>query len=158
MRRRFRWRWLRAKAWRLARKHYMLSFTAIALALAGAGALGYFDGDDRRSELVREAFALTRTPVPTRTPAPTLDLTPDGVFPIEPLTVTYYLVDNERDLHALEGVEDGMIFREILEKDAIEIILIRNEDEQTEANRILEEVEALAEESGFTLVIQDLRD
>jgi hypothetical protein len=85
-------------------------------------------------------------------------LTPDGVFPIDPLTVTYYLVDNERDLRALEGVEDGMIFREILEKDAIEIILIRNEDEQTEANRILKEAEALAEESGFTLVIQDLRD
>jgi hypothetical protein len=135
-----------------------VSFTAIALTLAGAGGLGYFDSDDRRAEPLSQAVALTRTPVPTRTPAPTLDLTPDGVFPIEPLTVTYYLVDNERELHALEGVEDRMIFREILEKDAIEILLIRDEEEQAEADRILEEAQALAEESGFILVVQDLRE
>lgn len=158
MRRRLRWRWLRAKAWRLARRHYMLSFTAIAIVVAGAGALGYFDSDDQRSEPLREAVALTRTPVPTRTPAPTLDLTPDGVFPIQPLTVTYYLVDNERDLYALEDVEDRMIFREILEKDAIEILLIRDETEQAEADRVLEEAAALAEASGFILVVQDLRE
>lgn len=158
MRRRFRWRWLRAKAWRLARRHYMLSFTAIVLALAGAGALGYFDSNDRRSEPPRQAVALTRTPASTRTPAPTLDLTPDAVFPIDPLTVTYYLVDNDRDLHALEGIEDHMIFREILEKDAIEILLIRDEAEQAEADRILDEAALLAEASGFILVVQDLRE
>lgn len=130
----------------------MLSFTAIAIIVAGAGALGYFDNDDRRPDPPQQAVA------PTRTPAPTLSLTQDAVFPIEPLTVTYYLVDNERDLYALEDIEDRMIFREILEKDAIEILLIRDETEQAEADRVLEEAAALAEASGFILVVQDLRE
>ena len=151
MRRRLRWRWLRAMAWRLARKHYMVSFTVIALAIAGAGALGYFDGDEGESQPRALAVA------PTRTPAPTISLTPDAIYPIEPLTVTYYLVDNEEDLRAYQWLEDGMIFREILEKDAIEVLLVRNEEEQVEAERILEEAEALAEESGFILVVLDVR-
>lgn len=152
MRRRLRWRWLRAKAWRLARNHYMFSFTFIALVVAGAGALGYFDGADAPPEPPRQAIA------PSPTPFPTVSRTPDAFFPIEPLTVTYYLVDNEADMAALRDLEDRIIFREILEKDAIEVLLIRDEAEEAEANRILEQAEALAEESGFILVVQDLRD
>jgi hypothetical protein len=149
-----RGRWLRAKALRLARRHYMFSFTLLALVLAGAGALGYFDRDDSegRSQTVQQA------PRPTITPFPTVSSTPDAFFPIEPLTVTYYLVDNERDLDALRELEDQIIFREILEKDAIEILLIRDDDEEAEAFRVLEEAEILAEESGFILVVQDLRE
>jgi hypothetical protein len=130
----------------------MLGFTTIAIVVAGAGALGYFDSDVRPPESPRQAAA------PTRTPAPTISLTQLAAYPVEPLTVTYYLVDNERDLNALENVEDGIIFREILEKDAIEILLIRNDSEQTEADRVLDEAKALAEASGFILVVQDLRD
>jgi hypothetical protein len=151
MRRRLRWRWLRAKALRLVRRHYMVSFTAVALIVAAAGALGYFD-DDGSSEPPRQAAA------PTPTPFPTVSLTPDAFFPVEPLTVTYYLVDNEDDVAALQDLEDRMIFREILEKDAIEVLLIRNDEEEAEAFRVLEEAQTLAEESGFILVVQDLRD
>jgi hypothetical protein len=147
---RLRWRWLKAKAWRLARRHYMFIFTLIALAVAGAGALGYFerDADDSPTQ------AIAPTPTATRSPL----LTPLPFIPTDPLTVTYYLVDNEHDVNVLESVEDRMIFREILEADAIEILLIRNEEEEAEANRKLEEAKDLAEDSGFILVVQDLRE
>ena len=154
MRRRLRWRWLRAKAMRLARRHYMFGFTLVALVLAAAGALGYFDRESGRPsrEVVQQA------PRPTITPFPTVSSTPDAFFPLEPLTVTYYLVDNEGDLDALRELENQIIYREILEKDAIEILLVRTEAEEAEAFRVLEEAETLAEESGFILVVQDLRD
>ena len=151
MRRRLRWRWLRAKAWRLARHHYMFSFTLIALVAASAGALGYFDREDGSVRpAARQAVAPTRTLVPYNTP--------EFFIPPDPLTVTYYLVDNERDRLALENYENGIIFREILAKDAIEILLIRDEAEQARANQILEDAAVLAEESGFIIVVQDLRD
>ncbi len=146
-----RGRWLRAKAWRLARRHYMLSFTAIALAVAGAGAMGYFDHPASNSEPPSQAVA------PTRTPAPTISPTPDANATVEPLTVTYYLVDNEQDMRALELYEDGLVFREILEKEAIEVLLIRNQAEQAEADRVLEAAKTRLEKIGFILVVQDLR-
>jgi hypothetical protein len=130
----------------------MVSFTALALIAAGAGALGYFD---QTEEPVQPRQAVV---APTRTPAPTIVATAAAVYPVEPLTVTYYLVDNEGDLHALERYEDDMIFREILEKDAIEILLIRNEAEQAEADRVLDEAKQRLEASGFILEVRDLRE
>lgn len=129
----------------------MFGFTVIALAVAGAGALGYFERDDDDSS-PSQAVA----PRPTATTRPLLTQLP--FIPTDPLTVTYYLVDSEHDVSVLESVEDGMIFREILEADAIEILLIRNEEEQAEADQILEEAKDLAEDSGFILVVQDLRE
>jgi len=127
----------------------MVSFTLIALVVAGAGALGYFDADKASSPPQREVLAPKPTLVPYKTPL--------AFLPAEPLTVTYFLVDNEDELHAYEHYEDDMIFREILQKDAIEILLIRNDEEEARANRTLEVAKARAEASGFILVVQDLR-
>jgi hypothetical protein len=152
MKRRLRWRWLRAFAWRLVRTQYLLGLTVAVIAVAAAAGLGLFDADESpRPERRQQAVAApTRTPVPFNTPI--------AFIPPEPLTVTYYLVDNEHDQRVYETFEDGIIFREILEKDAIEILLIRNAEEQDEATRILEQAAVLAQESGFILLVKDLRD
>lgn len=151
MNRRLRSRWIRAKAWRIVRRHYMVSFTLAALALAAAGAAGLLEsGGDEPQTAERRQAPPTRTPVPFDTPDPSI--TPS------PLTVTYYLVDSEEDLRAYQGLEDEIIFREILETDDVEVLLVRDTEEEAEAKRVIERAQRLAQESGFILVIRDLRD
>jgi hypothetical protein len=149
MKRRLRWRWLRAFTWRVVRRQYMVGFTLVALIVAGAGALGYFDASDSAPSPPREVVAPTATLVPYATPL--------TFIPAEPLTVTYYLVDNEPQKRAYEHYEDDMIFRELLEKEAIEVLLITNEAEQAQANQILADAAKRAQTSGFILVVKDLR-
>jgi hypothetical protein len=129
----------------------MFSFTLIALVVAGAGALGYFDSEDQPERpATRQAVAPTRTLVPYNTPV--------AFIPADPLRVTYYIVDSEEERDLLNSWEGETIFREILEKDAIEVLLVRDETEEADANRILEEAAVLAEESGFILIVEDLRN
>jgi hypothetical protein len=149
MRRRFRLRWWRAFAWRLVRRQYMVVFTLIALGVAGAGALGYFDASNDTPAPKVEAVAPTSTLVPYATPL--------SFSPAVPLTVTYYLVDNEREKRAYEHYEDDMIFRELLEKEAIEVLLIQSPEDQARADQILAEAKVRSETSGFILVVLDLR-
>lgn len=128
----------------------MVSFTLIALVAAAAGALGYFDADKRPSSPQGEAVAPVRTLVPYNTP--------DAFIPAEPLTVTYYIVDSEEERDLLNRWEEETIFREILEKDAIEVLLVTNAEEEQAAQETLKKAERLAEESSFILVVRDLRD
>jgi len=129
----------------------MFSFTLIALLAAGAGALGYFDrGDEPVRPAARQAVAPTRTLVPFNTPV--------AFIPADPLRVTYYIVDSEEERDLLNAWEGETIFREILEKDAIEVLLVRDEAEEAEATSILKKAATLAEESGFILIVEDLRE
>jgi hypothetical protein len=149
MRRRLRWRWIRAFAWRVLRTQYLMGVTVLIIAVAAAAGLGLFDADEGPKPVQRQAVVPTRTPVPYSTPI--------FFIPAKPLTVTYYLVDNEHDARVYESFEDRMIFREVLETDAIEILIIRNAEEQEEANRVLEKASKLAQDSGFILLVKDLR-
>jgi hypothetical protein len=127
----------------------MVGFTLVALIVAGAGALGYFDAGDDTPPPKVEAVAPTRTLVPYATPLTFL--------PAPPLTVTYYLVDNEREKRAYDHYEDDMIFREVLEKEAIEVLLIQTPEDQANADQILADAKKRSETSGFILVVKDLR-
>jgi hypothetical protein len=129
----------------------MVGFTLVALVAAGAGALGYFDGDGSPERPApRAAVAPTRTLVPFNSPL--------AFIPADPLTVTFYIVDSEEARDLLDSWEDETIFREILERDAIEVLLVRTPEEEAAAEQALEEAAVLAEESGFILVVEDLRD
>jgi hypothetical protein len=147
-RRRRRLRWLRAKAWRIVRSQYLVSFPLVALIVAGAGALGAFDAQPR-PEVRAERVSFIPTPIVFSTPA--------GYIPTDSLIVTYILVSSEDMRMMWDRLENDLIWREVLQYGTFEVEVVTNQQEETEAFSRIATARADGKKSGFEVVIQDMR-
>jgi hypothetical protein len=141
-------RWLRAKAWRIARTQWLMSFPLVALIAAGAGALGAFDAGDKRPQRV-DLASFIPTPIPYATPA--------NFIPTDPLLVTFILVSTEEEQAVLQAFENGLIWREVLQHGTFEVLVITNEEQEAAAFRRIERARNAGRESGFIVQVDDRR-
>jgi hypothetical protein len=147
--RRRRLRWLRAKALRIVRTQWLMSFPLLALAIAGAAALGAFD-----ARAQPEPQRVARQP---SIPTPIVYSTPVGYIPTEELIVTFVLVSTPEDEAVLQEFENGLIWREILAAGTFEVLLVRNTQEERRAFQRIEEARVLGKRSGFVVEVDDRR-
>jgi hypothetical protein len=148
--RRRRLRWLRAKAWRLARTQWLMSFPLLALIVAGAAALGAFDA--------RPQPAPHRVDAASYIPTPIVFSTPVGYIPTQELVVTYVLVDSEEDEAALDAFENGLIWREVLQYGTFEVLLVRDDAEEAVARKRIADATARGKREGFQVLVDDRRE
>ena len=148
--RRRRLRWLRAKAWRITRTQWLMSFPLLALIVAGAAALGAFDPRPQQPPQRVDAASYIPTPIVFSTPM--------GYIPTQELVVTFILVSRPEEAAALDSFENGLIWREILQYGTIEILLVRSEAEETEAVRRIAEATARGKREGYQVQVEDRRE
>jgi hypothetical protein len=141
-------RWLRAKAWRIARTQWLMSFPLLALSVAGAAALGAFDARAQTPQRV-DPRSFIPTPIPYVTP----------VNPVvnNPLQVTFILVSDPQDEAVLNAFESGLIWREILAHGTFEILLVTNPEEEAQAQRIIAGARVRGRSEGFEVLVLDRR-
>jgi hypothetical protein len=142
-------RWLRAKAWRIARTQWLMSFPLLALIVAGAAGLGAFDARAQLAPRPADRASFIPTPIPYVTPA--------NYIPPEPLQLTFLLVSNREDEAVLNAFESGLIWREILAHGTFEVILITNAEEEAAAFRQIERARIAGREAGFEVSVEDQR-
>ena len=143
-----RLKWLRLRLLKSARYHAMVGVTAGVVAVAAAAGLGAFDPDDAgRPSESRRAQAPRASPVA----APTTGGSQEG--PV--LTVTYVFVGSEGERAIRNAIEDTMIHREFLSRNAVEVLVVRDEEEEAAA---YEHIDALRKRNPWNLyVVEDLR-
>jgi len=145
-----RLRWLRAKAWRIARTQYLMSFPLVALIVAGAAALGAFDARAQPAPQRLERVSYIPTPIVYSTPV--------GFIPTDDLVVTYVLVDTADAQAALDSFENGLVWREVLQFGTFEVLLVTNADEEAAAFKRIAEARVRGRVSGFQVQVVDQRD
>ncbi|HLG11189.1 MAG TPA: hypothetical protein VI876_05460 [Dehalococcoidia bacterium] len=145
-----RLRWLRAKAWRIARTQYLMSFPLVALIVAGAAALGAFDARAQPAPQRLERVSYIPTPIVYSTPV--------GFIPTDDLVVTYVLVDTADAQAALDSFENGLVWREVLQFGTFEVLLVTNADEEAAAFKRIAEARVRGRVSGFQVQVDDQRD
>jgi hypothetical protein len=142
--------WLRAKTMRLVRRHYMVGFSIVALVVAGAAAVGYFDVTDDTRVLAERRQPAIPTPIPYVTPA--------VVIPTDPLIVTFVIVDSEDHLAVMDSFENGLIWREVLRHGTFETLLVASPEDEAQAQKIIAATRERGRSEGFQVVVQDMRD
>jgi len=147
--RRRRLRWLRAKAWRIARTQWLMSFPLLALIVAGAAALGAFDA--RPQPLPQRVDAASYIPTPI------VFSTPVGFIPTQDLVVTFVLVSRPEDEAAFDAFENGLIWREVLQYGTFEVLLVRDDAEEAVAMKRIAEATARGKREGFQVLVDDQR-
>jgi hypothetical protein len=148
--RRRRLRWLRAKAWRITRTQWLMSFPLLALTVAGAAALGAFDPRPQQPPPRVDAASYIPTPIVFSTPV--------GFIPTQELVVTFILVSRPEEAAALDSFENGLIWREILQYGTFEILMVRSEAEETEAMRRIADATARGKREGYQVQVEDRRE
>jgi hypothetical protein len=128
---------------RIARQHYMLAVTALALAAAAAGAIGAFESEEATSAQVVN---------PARTP-PAATAVSQAKPPS--MTITYVLVSSEDERFAWDGYEDSMKQRGFLTRYAVEVLVIANQEQATAASQLIDEQQA--RNPWNTYVVDDRR-
>jgi hypothetical protein len=148
--RRRRLRWLRAKAWRITRTQWLMSFPLLALIVAGAAALGAFDA--------RPQPAPQRVDAASYIPTPIVFSTPVGFIPTQELVVTFILVSRPEEAAALDAFENGLIWREVLQYGTFEVLLVRNEVEETDAMKRIADATVRGKREGYQVQVEDRRE
>ena len=147
-RRRRRLRWLRAKAWRIARTQYLMIFPLVALVVAGAGAMGAFDVEARPPARAERVSFI---------PTPIAFATPDGFVPTRAAVLTVVLVGSEEERALWNALESGLVWREVLQYGHIEVLVVRNAQQEADAFARIEAARQQGKKDGFDVVIQDQR-
>jgi hypothetical protein len=147
--RRRRLRWLRAKAWRIVRTQYLMSFPLLALIVAGAGALGAFDAKAQPAPRPVDPASYIPTPIVFSTPV--------GYIPTDPLLVTFVLVDTPEHAAVLAGFENGLIWREILAYGRFEVLLVEDAEQEAAAFRRIAAARVAGRQAGYEVQVDDRR-
>ncbi|HWC31478.1 MAG TPA: hypothetical protein VG845_15500 [Dehalococcoidia bacterium] len=143
-----RLRWVRAKAWRLVRTQWLMSFPLVALIVAGAAALGAFDAKAEERPRIGRIPSIP-TPIPYVTPA--------NPIRTEPLQVNFILVSTREDEAVLDAFESGLVWREILAHGTFEVLLVTNAEEEAAAYRLIERARRQGQEAGYVVSVDDRR-
>jgi hypothetical protein len=138
----------RFRAWHVARHNYMFAFSAALLMLAGAASLGAFHDDQPSLRLDRRVIAVA----PRYTDAP---MAPSRPVASPRLVMTYYIVDTQEMMDSLNSIKSELRHREWLERNAFEVMLVRNGAEQVEAQRAIDDARVRCVCAEFH--VQDLR-
>jgi hypothetical protein len=130
------------------RHHYMLGVTAVVLALAAAGGLGFFDEPVTRDAVVQPPRLPSDQPVfvqgPPRTPVP-----------VRPLEFNVFLVSTPEHQRALQAAETQHRSPYLVGLRASEVLLVLSAEDEVFAAHHVEEIRATF--PGANVVITDLR-
>ena len=139
---------LRFRAWHAARHHYMAGFTAIVLLVAGAASLGAFSKPDEELLLDRRVIAVAPRP-------PAAPGVPINAPRTPRLVMTYYIVDSQAMVDSFNMMKAELRHKEWLEKSAYEVLLVRNPDEQVQAQKAIDDARERCVCAEFR--VEDLR-
>ena len=130
------------------RHHYMLGVTAVVLALAAAGGLGYFDEPASPGATVQPSRPPPEPPVfvqgPPRTPVP-----------VRPFEFNVFLVSTPEQQRTLQIAENQSRSPYLLAARASEVLLVLTAEDEVFAAHHVEEIRATF--PGANIVITDLR-
>lgn len=139
---------LRFRAWHAARHHYMLAFSAALLVLAGAAGMGAFKHDEQELQLDRRVIAVA----PKHPVAP---IVPSRQLSTPRLVMTYYIVDTQEMMDSFNAMKLELRQREVLAKNAFEVLLVRTPAEQVEVQKAIDDARERCVCAGFH--VEDLR-
>lgn len=143
-----RLRRLRIRAWRFARRQYLLPFTVAALVIAAALGMGLLsdEGESRPRDAVAAAATTTATA--------TLPTPPPAYGTPIPRSVTFFLVSTDEQVAIMNGYEFERFdwlnrFRQV-------VLIVNSPADEAEAQRQIEEAADYPLEN-FTVEVIDLR-